>query len=141
MAPVQWNVSRSRPGVLRGVHCHVRHADYLTVLDGTLVLGLHDLRAGSPTEGRSVLLSLTAATGAVVIPPGVAHGFWFPEPTAHLYAVTEEFDPSDELGCTWADPELGIDWPCTEPILSPRDAQAPPLSVLRDAVRGAIAAG
>ena len=84
---------------------------------------------------------MTAGTGAVVIPEGVAHGFYYPEPTVHLYGMTEEFDPADDLGCTWNDPALGLAWPCTAPILSARDAAAPPLSVLRDAVRAAFAAG
>jgi dTDP-4-dehydrorhamnose 3,5-epimerase len=137
---VQWNLGRSAAGVLRGVHCHLRHADYLMVLDGTLILGLHDLRPGSATEGASALLALEATDVAVVIPTGVAHGFYFPEPATHLYAVTHEFDPSDELGCTWRDPDLGIEWPCDAPLLSPRDAAAPPLSQLRHAVRAAAAA-
>ena len=50
-APVQWNAVRPDAGVLRGVHWHRVHADYLTVVGGTLVLGLRDLRAGSPSEG------------------------------------------------------------------------------------------
>jgi dTDP-4-dehydrorhamnose 3,5-epimerase len=135
VSPAQWNVCRSRAGVLRGVHCHLRHADYLMLLDGRLVLGLHDLRPGSSTEGWSGLLDLPAGELGVVIPPGVAHGFYFPDPSLHLYAVTHEFDPTDELGCTWNDPELGLDWPCAAPLLSPRDQQAPPLDFLRDAVR------
>jgi dTDP-4-dehydrorhamnose 3,5-epimerase len=140
VAPVQWNLARSAAGVMRGVHCHLHHADYLMVVDGTLFLGLHDLRPGSATEGASALVPLEATDVAVVIPPGVAHGFYFPEPTTHLYAVTREFDPADELGCTWRDHELAIEWPCDAPILSPRDAAAGSLSELRHAVRAAAAA-
>jgi dTDP-4-dehydrorhamnose 3,5-epimerase len=139
--PVQWNLGRSAAGVLRGVHCHLHHADYLMVLDGSLLLGLHDLRPGSATEGASALVTLEPTEVAVIIPPGVAHGFYFPKPTTHLYAVDREFDPADELGCNWRDPELGIEWPCDAPILSARDAAAPPLNVLRDAVRAGAAAG
>jgi dTDP-4-dehydrorhamnose 3,5-epimerase len=141
VAPVQWNAVRSEPGVLRGVHAHWRHADYLTVVAGKASIGLHDLREGSETEGLGALVELAAdAPAALSIPPGVAHGFYFHEPSLHVYAVSHEWDPSDELGCRWDDPELGIDWPCSEPLLSDRDRELGPLSSLRVAWRAALAA-
>src|SRR5262245_34707583 len=76
LAVVQWNIVRSEANVLRGVHLHVRHADYLVVLDGEMLVGLRDLRRDSPTYGCSATQALTgSAMTALVIPPGVAHGF------------------------------------------------------------------
>ena len=62
------------------------------------------------------------------IPPGVAHGFLFSEPSLMAYAVSAYWDPADEIACRWDDPALGIDWPSDRPLLSPRDAAAPPLA-------------
>jgi dTDP-4-dehydrorhamnose 3,5-epimerase len=139
--PVQWNGVRSEANVLRGVHVHWRHADYLTVVAGQVAVGLHDLREGSPTEGRGALVSLAAdEPSGLVIPPGVAHGFYFPEPSFHVYAVSHEWDPDDELGCRWDDPELEIPWPCTDPVLSERDDALGRLSQVRHAWRAAFAA-
>jgi dTDP-4-dehydrorhamnose 3,5-epimerase len=139
--PVQWNAVRSEAGVLRGVHAHWRHADYLTVVAGKASIGLHDLREGSETEGLGALVELaTDAPAALSIPPGVAHGFYFHEPSLHVYAVSHEWDPGDELGCRWDDPELGIDWPCSGPLISERDRELGPLSSLRAAWRAALAA-
>ena len=107
MNPIQWNAVRSEVGVLRGVHVHVRHRDYLTLPYGRAVVGLRDLRQGSRTEGLSVFVELSGDEPAsLVIPCGVAHGFYFHEPSLHVYAVTEYWNPDDELGCHWADPEL-----------------------------------
>ena len=91
--------------MLRGVHAHVRHWDYLTVPLGHAVVGLHDLRTDSPTDGP---LDARRARGRCPVrprhPPGVAHGFYFHEPSLHIYAVSHEWDPDDELGCRWDDP-------------------------------------
>ena len=135
LRPVQWNAVRSQAGVLRGVHVHVTHHDYLTVLAGTLVLGLHDLRPDSPTAGRSTLLTLEADNpSAVAIPPGVCHGFWFPEPSVHLYGVDRYWNVEDELGCRYDDPALGLDWPLdAAPLLSERDRSAPDTATMRAA--------
>jgi len=121
--PVQWNAVRSDANVLRGVHVHLRHSDYLTVPCGKAFVGLHDMRHASTTAGLSTLVELgDDSPCGVTIPPGVAHGFYFTEPSLHVYAVSHEWDPDDELGCRWDDPELGIPWPCTSPHVSARDA-------------------
>lgn len=133
VAPIQWNAVRSEAGVLRGVHVHVNHADYLTVPFGRAAVGLRDLRRGSPTEGLSALVEMSGETPAsLVIPRGVAHGFYFHEPSLHVYAVTEYWDPADELGCQWADPDLGISWPDRFPRVSDRDAESQSLKALLD---------
>jgi dTDP-4-dehydrorhamnose 3,5-epimerase len=131
VAPVQWNAVRSEANVLRGVHAHWRHSDYLTLVAGRATIGLHDLREGSPTEGLGATVELAAeSASALVIPTGVAHGFYFHEPSIHLYSVTHYWDEADELGCHWADPELGIPWPFTTALVSPRDAEAQSLREL-----------
>jgi dTDP-4-dehydrorhamnose 3,5-epimerase len=128
---VQWNVVQSAAGVLRGVHVHPLHDDYLVLLSGRATVGLHDLRPGSPTYGSGVALELTGdPMTAVSIPAGVAHGFFFHEPSVHIYAVSKYWNPADELGCHWADPRLAIKWACREPVLSVRDAQLGPLADL-----------
>ena len=123
--PAQWNMVRSEANVLRGVHAHARHVDYLTMATGEMILGLHDPRRGSPSFGRSVLLRLAADDPCmVVVPPGVCHGFYFPQPAMHVYGVSEAWDGSDELGCAWNAAELGLAWPCAAPMLSARDRDA-----------------
>ena len=131
VTPIQWNAVRSEARVLRGVHVHVRHRDYLTLPYGRAVVGLRDLRRGSATEGLSVLVELSGDEPAsLVIPCGVAHGFYFHEPSLHVYAVSEYWDPGDELACHWADPGLGIPWPSPTARVSNRDRDAQPLAAL-----------
>jgi dTDP-4-dehydrorhamnose 3,5-epimerase len=135
IAPVQWVLCRSHPGVLRGVHVHPGHADYLIVIAGHATVGLHDLRPRSPTSGRAVAFSLRGSDlVALTIPPGVAHGFLFHEASAFVLATDSSWSADDDLGCHWADPALGIDWPSTPTSLSERDATAPPLARLVEAL-------
>lgn len=129
LVPVQWNYVRTHAGVLRGVHGHVRHTDYLIVLEGSAIVGMMDLRPGSLTWNVTMLLQLDGdKPQALVIPPGVAHGFYFERPALHLYAVDCRWDPADELGCAWDDPALNIPWPCTAPRISQRDSELPGFS-------------
>jgi dTDP-4-dehydrorhamnose 3,5-epimerase len=129
--PVQWNAVHSASGTLRGVHVHIKHDDYLILLKGRATVGLRDLRVGSPTEGLSGTVELSEdELCALVIPHGVAHGFYFSAPSLHLYAVSEYWDVADELACHWADPELELDWPAEPTLVSDRDATAPPLAEL-----------
>jgi dTDP-4-dehydrorhamnose 3,5-epimerase len=123
--PVQWNVVSSAPGVLRGVHCHVRHDDLLSVAQGELILGLVDARPESPTYRRTELHRVHALSELVRVPVGVGHGFYFEEPTTMVYAVSAYWDVADEMGCRWDAPDLGIEWPATavDPVLSGRDQQ------------------
>ncbi len=108
VAPIQWNAVRSESGVVRGVHVHLRHDDYLTVPIGRAMVGLRDLRRGSPTEGLSALVQLDAERpAALIIPHGVAHGFYFPEPSVHVYAVTEYWDPIRRAGLPLGRPRAG----------------------------------
>lgn len=133
--PIQWNAVRSEANVLRGVHVHMRHDDYLTVLEGRATVGLRDLRAGSPTEGVSQVIEMAGdRQAALYTPHGVAHGFYFHEPSLHVYAVSHYWDLADELGCFWGDPDLGITWPAPDPKVSERDANLPPLRQLLEEI-------
>jgi dTDP-4-dehydrorhamnose 3,5-epimerase len=128
--PVQWNVVSSGAAVLRGVHVHLRHFDFLLLVAGRATIGMRDLRPGADSAGFTVELAAEEPS-AVTIPPGVAHGFLFHEPSLHLYSTSEYFDPADERGCRWDDPDLAIPWPDVEVLLSPRDRDLPRLSELR----------
>jgi dTDP-4-dehydrorhamnose 3,5-epimerase len=129
--PSQWNAVHSNTNVLRGFHVHWQHTDYLLVASGTLVLGLKDLRQTSSTFGLSARLSFShRSPQAIIIPPGVGHAFYFPEPSIHIYAVSHDWNTDDELGCRWDDPGLELDWPFTSPLISPHDEKLPSLSAL-----------
>jgi dTDP-4-dehydrorhamnose 3,5-epimerase len=124
---VQANLSTSRAGVLRGLHYHRRQLDRWTVLAGRVFVALVDLRslleggtAGSPA--RPAVETRECGPGDwVMIPAGVAHGFYAFEPADLLYFVTNEYDGSDELGLAWDDQDAAVPWPDPNPILSDRD--------------------
>lgn len=133
--PVQWNASSTQAGVLRGVRAHATHLDWLIVLAGTALAGLRDLRPDAPPDGAGTVVELRGDSPvALLIPPGVAHGFYFPEPSLHVIGVSHCFDASDEMACHWADPDLGIPWPDIRPTLSERDASAGSLADMRRAL-------
>jgi len=124
-APVQWNLVRSQEATLRGVHVHVVHFDYLLCVDGRMDVALRDLRRDSPTAGRVAAVSLLGdEPSTLTIPPGVAHGFFFPVPSTHVYAVSEYWNLEDELGCHWADPALELPWEIDPRHVSDRDSTA-----------------
>ena len=141
IAPVQWNFVSSRPNVLRGVHVHIEHWDYLHVVSGAMLLGLHDMRPRSLTYRLATQLCLEGDRPvSIAIPPGVAHGFYFASATTYIYAMSHYWTPVGELGCRWDDPELGLAWPVSDPVLSPRDAAAPRYFELARALASALAA-
>lgn len=131
----QINYVRSAPNVLRGVHVHRYHSDFLVFVEGTVLLGLKDLRKNSPTflQGGIFEFSSEILKG-IFVPPGVAHGFYFPQGGAHVYTVDRYFDGSDEFGCMYNDPELGLPWPTTAPHLSPRDQKQGTLKSLLELI-------
>jgi dTDP-4-dehydrorhamnose 3,5-epimerase len=128
-AMVQGNVSFSKAGVLRGMHYHLRQADFWLVLSGHVRAALYDVRASSPTRGASQLLELgDAHPVGLYIPPGVAHGFYALSPSIMTYLVDQYYDNSDEKGIRWNDPALDLDWGARDPIVSTRDQENPPLA-------------
>jgi dTDP-4-dehydrorhamnose 3,5-epimerase len=138
--PCQWNATLSEANVLRGVHVHVRHSDYLVVVSGRMHVGLFDIRPDSPTSGASAMLELSAdALTSLHMPAGVMHGFYSSTRSLYVYGLDTYFAPADELGCSWSDPELGLAWPCTNPVVSDRDRRAGSLAQARAAWRAAAA--
>ena len=137
--PLQWNLVRTAANTLRGLHVHRGHDDYLIVLDGAMHLGLHDIRPKSPTTGRSMLIELTAESGkAAFVPRGVMHGFCFITASVYVYGLTACWTPADDLGCSWRDPELGITWPLSDPVVSERDRARAPLAALKASLAGEV---
>jgi dTDP-4-dehydrorhamnose 3,5-epimerase len=127
----QWTLLDTVAGGFRGVHVHFRHTDYIVVVAGQLDVGLSDLRRGSPTEGAGEIVSLRGdELRALVIPPGVAHGFHSRVATTALAGTSHLYDPGDDLGCRWDDPALAIPWQEPPAVLSERDRTAGSLADL-----------
>jgi dTDP-4-dehydrorhamnose 3,5-epimerase len=126
----QANLSRSKPGVLRGLHFHERQADIWVILEGLAWVALVDLRPViRDARAAPIVERLEMSVGdAVHIPPGVAHGFLARERVALLYLVTNEYDGSDEHGFAWDDPRAAVGWPVETPVLSARDSSNPSLA-------------
>ena len=93
---IQSNLSRSRAGVLRGMHFHLGQSDWWIVLEGSAFVALHDLR-DDPRAGQGTTMTVDASEGLVgiYIPPRVAHGFPALTEVALLYLVDAGLDGSD----------------------------------------------
>lgn len=127
--PLQANISVSKKGVLRGLHYHLKQADYWVLISGRALVGLYDFRKSSVTYGDAQLVEVTGETPTgLYIPPGVLHGYYALEDCVLLYLVDHVYDGSDEHGVAWNDPDLGLAWPVESPLLSNRDRQNPKLS-------------
>jgi dTDP-4-dehydrorhamnose 3,5-epimerase len=122
---VQDNVSVSSSGVLRGLHLQVEkpQGKLVSVLDGEVFDVAVDLRPGSRTLGRWSGFRLSSENAhQLYIPAGCAHGFVVLSPRAvFAYKCTEYYDPASEVTLSWNDPNVGIEWPVREPILSEKD--------------------
>ena len=131
---VQDNHSRSRKGVLRGLHYQLPpHAQgkLVRVTIGEVFDVAVDIRAGSPTFGQWVGEVLSETNKKQLwIPPGFAHAFVTLSDSADfLYKTTDFYAPAAERCIRWNDPQIGIRWPLEgEPLVSPKDAQGLPLS-------------
>jgi len=133
---VQANRSEKQAGSLVGLHYHLHQADYWYVLRGCARVVLHDLRTGSPTDRATLTLELTEEIDrGLFIPPGVAHGFSAMSDLLLVYLVDGYYNPADELGLAWDDPEVGADWGVADPVLSDRDLANPLRSDLPPALR------
>ena len=134
---VQDNVSVSKAGVLRGLHGDMRMAKLIQVLRGSAFDVIADVRRGSPTfmKWHGVMLRAQEHT-QLYIPAGCLHGFLaLEDDTLLTYKQTAEYDPAQEIGIAWNDPDLAIIWPLdgAAPLLSPKDAKNPTLFALRQA--------
>jgi dTDP-4-dehydrorhamnose 3,5-epimerase len=126
---VQGNVSFSKAGVLRGMHYHIKQADFWLVPSGSVRAALCDLRASSPTRGASEMLDMGERNPVgLYIPKGVAHGFHALADSFMTYLVDEYYDNSDERGVRWNDPALGLSWGAERPTVSARDQKNPALA-------------
>jgi len=133
---VQDNESMSSQGTLRGMHGQLTkpQGKLVRVIDGEILDVAADIRRGSPTFGRWCAVKLSGDNARqLYVPPGLLHGFCVLSATARVhYKVTDFYDPKDEFGVIWNDPDLAIDWPIKEPVLSKRDQGNPTLAALRD---------
>ncbi|WP_028604620.1 dTDP-4-dehydrorhamnose 3,5-epimerase [Ottowia thiooxydans] len=134
---VQDNHSRSRKGVLRGLHYQTQQAQgkLVRVTQGSVFDVAVDIRKNSPTFGRWVGVELTGENHRQFwVPAGLAHGFVVTSDTADfLYKTTDYYAPQYERCIAWNDPSIGIDWPLAangipEPLLSDKDRAGLPLS-------------
>jgi dTDP-4-dehydrorhamnose 3,5-epimerase len=134
---IQGNTSFSQAGVLRGMHYHLKQADFWSVPVGRVRAALYDFRPDSPTKGASQVVEMGKDSPvALYIPRGVAHGFCALEESFMTYLVDEYYDGGDELGIRWDDPALGIDWGLDRaPIVSDRDAKNPLIEAIPQAQR------
>jgi len=130
---VQDNHSRSRHGVLRGLHYQIEHAQgkLVRAVTGEVFDVAVDLRRSSPNFGRSVSVVLSAANKRMLwVPPGFAHGFLvLSEDAEFLYKTTDYWFPEHERTLLWNDPALSIAWPLdAPPTLAAKDAAGVPLA-------------
>ena len=129
---IQDNQSKSKKGVLRGLHFQKTYpqAKLVRVLEGEVFDVAVDLRKSSPTYGKYVGVILSAENKKMfMIPRGFAHGFVVMSDTATFtYKCDELYHPEDEGGIMWNDPDVGIEWPDVgEVLLSEKDKKHPSL--------------
>lgn len=132
VAFVQDNFSHSSRGVLRGLHYQMNPAaqgKLVMAITGEIFDVAVDIRQGSPTYGKWVGAMLSPQNGRLLyIPPGFAHGFCVVSPEADVtYKVTDTYNAACDRGIRWDDPDIAIDWPISQPDLSPKDSQHPSL--------------
>ena len=126
---VQDNISFSQKGILRGLHFqHPRGQGKLVqVISGMVFDVAVDIRVGSGTFGQWVGEELSGENNRqLYIPAGFAHGFCvLSDGAIFSYKCTEYYEPSSEVGVIWNDPDIKIDWPINEPMLSAKDSELP----------------
>jgi dTDP-4-dehydrorhamnose 3,5-epimerase len=114
------------------LHYHFHQVDYWCLLHGRVRAALVDIRPDSPTFRATQTIDMQADPRiGLFIPIGVAHGFAsLSDHITLTYVVDNYYDSRDEFGIAWNDPDLGLDWGLTEPLISERDAQNPRLATL-----------
>lgn len=132
---VQDNHSRSSRGILRGLHYQkgsARQGKLVRCTLGRIRDVAVDIRKGSPGFGRWSAVELSAENAHILyLPPGFAHGFLVLSDIAEImYKCTREFSPAHDAGIRWNDPDIGIDWGVSDPVLSAKDRNLP---LLKDA--------
>jgi len=130
---VQDNLAQSTRNVLRGLHYQlppVAQGKLVGAMTGRIFDVAVDLRVGAATYGRWVGKILDSHSGELLwIPPGFAHGYVVLSDVADVhYKVTAEYRPELDRGVLWNDPEIGVEWPVSDPIVSAKDLVQPTLS-------------
>ena len=132
---VQDNYSNSLKGVLRGLHFQKNpnsQGKLVWCMRGRIFDVAVDIRRGSRTFGHWVSAELSEENNRLLyVPPAFAHGFVvLSEAAGVIYKCTREYSPEDDRGIVWNDPEININWPVKNPVLSEKDKRHP---LLRDA--------
>jgi dTDP-4-dehydrorhamnose 3,5-epimerase len=133
---VQENHSRSSRNILRGLHFQTDpgQAKLVRCLRGRIWDVAVDLRPSSPTYRRWEAYELDDERHRqLLVPVGFAHGFCVLSELADVaYKLSSYYDPETEAGIAWDDPDVDVEWPVSEPVLSERDRTAPRLAEIAD---------
>ena len=134
----QINYTRNEPGTMRGAHFHLQRNEHIIIASGSALFGLHDARPGSPTEGKSAMLNLSAdKLQMIYVPTGVVHSIYSPTENIMLVGQTSYYQRADEYDCFYNDPDLNFSWPITDVsklVISQRDKTAGSLTKARTAI-------
>jgi dTDP-4-dehydrorhamnose 3,5-epimerase len=128
----QWNHSLSKPNVIRALHAE-NWDKIIYVVTGKMFTALVDIRPESETFGKVETMTLDSSEHkALFIPKGIANSICVvgEENVNYLYLVDAYYDGSDTRAITWDDPDLNIDWPIKDPIISDRDRNNPKIREL-----------
>lgn len=129
---VQDNISRSRRGILRGLHLQNPHSQgkLVSAVMGEVFDVAVDVRVGSPRFGQWVGVTLSDTNHRQLwVPPGFAHGFVVTSEEALFhYKCTDLYHPECEMSVLWNDPAIGIEWPVADPTLNDKDGGATALA-------------
>lgn len=133
---VQDNISKSVKGTLRGLHYQIENpqAKLVMATHGAILDVAVDIRKNSPTFGKHVIAELSEENkNLLYIPEGFAHGFYvLTDSAVFQYKCGDYYNPNGERGIIWNDPEIGIDWPEGNKILSGKDEKLPKLAELKE---------
>ena len=135
----QENLSYSQKGVVRGLHFQLapfEQAKLATVISGSVLDVVVDIRPGSSTFGEVYVCPLDSVRkNMLLVPEGFAHGFAALEDSIFFYKCSNVFNKPSESGIVWNDPQLNIQWPVGEPIVSGKDKVLPTFEeLLRNSV-------
>ncbi len=121
---LQDNISVSKKNVLRGLHYQKNQGQLVTVLQGSIFDVVVDLRPYSTTFQKYFSLVLASdLPRQLYMPPGFAHGFYvLSDEVIMNYKCTQYYNAAHESGVVWNDPDLNIQWPCKNPIVSEKDS-------------------
>lgn len=137
---VQDNHSKSSFGILRGLHFQNKspQGKLVSVSLGRVFDVALDIRKESPTFGKWYGVELTQENQwQLWVEPGLAHGFVVTSDVAHFhYKCTEFYCPEDEGAIRWDDPEIAINWPNLDPVLSKKDREAPTFKEYKSSLLG-----